>query len=268
MTYAAMDPPTAVVRPPASCTGRRNGFAAWAPEADTTELTHDASPALEALAEAGTRTVREGETEEVWRCQATEALKASEQLKTFKDPEQYWREFRNGNFGPLRFIRLMARALVMEVAYRLGVLKPFPLRGSEPKAPPTQPLDLQPGELVEVRSAAEIEATLDDRGFNRGLSFDREMLPYLGQTLRVKERVDRLIDEKTGRMLRIPTDCIILDGPVCSGECSSGRWFCPRKIYPFWREAWLRRVEEGNGRTAPGREAGSPVDTEHDRSAP
>jgi hypothetical protein len=213
-------------------------------DADRAEPTNEPSPALEALAEAGTRTTREGETEEVWRCQATEALKASDQVKVFKDPDQYWREFNNGNFGRLRFIGLMARALVMEVAHRLGLLKALPLHGPESKAPPTEPLDLQPGELVQVRSPAEIEATLDDKGLNRGLSFDREMLPYCGQTLRVKARVDRLIDETTGRMLRIPRDCIILDGPVCSGECSTGRWFCPREIYPFWREAWLRRVEE------------------------
>ena len=45
-------------------------------------------------------------------------------------------------------------------------------------------------------------------------------------------------------MLRIPKDCIILEGSVCSGECSTGRWFCPREIYPFWREAWLRRVDD------------------------
>ena len=88
--------------------GRRRGRLAPAPDAEP-------SPALEAVAEAGTRTVREGETDEVWRCQATEALKASEHLRTFKDPGQYWREFRNGNFGRLRFIGLMARALVMEV---------------------------------------------------------------------------------------------------------------------------------------------------------
>jgi hypothetical protein len=213
-------------------------------DADTADLNVEPSPALEAVADAGTRTVREGETEEVWRCQATEAPKASEQLKVFKDPQQYWREFRNGNFGRLRFMGLMVRALVMEVANRLGLLKSLPLHGPEPKSPPTETLDLQPGELVQVRSPTEIEATLDDQGLNRGLSFDREMLPYCGQTLRVKARVDRLIDETTGRMLRIPKDCIILEGPVCSGECSIGRWFCPREIYPFWREAWLRRAQD------------------------
>ena len=205
------------------------------------------SPELEAVTDAGTRTVRAGETDEVWRCQATEAVNASEHLRTFKDPGQYWREFRNGNFGHLRFIGLLARALVMEIARRVRLLKALPLHGPEPKAPASEPLDLQPGELVQVRSPAEIEATLDDRGFNRGLSFDREMLRYCGRTLRVKDRVNLLIDETTGRMLRIPKDCLILEGSVCSGECSTGRWFCPREIYPFWREAWLRRVEDSAG---------------------
>lgn len=207
------------------------------------------SPALEAVAEAGTRTVREGEVEEVWRCQATEALKASEQLRAIKDPQQYWREFRNGNFGRLRFIRLMARALVMEVAHRLGFLRALPLHGPGSGSTPTEPLNLQPGERVQVRSPAEIEATLDDQGFNRGLSFDREMLRYCGQTLVVKDRVERLVDDRTGRMLRIPKDCIILEGSVCSGECSTGRWFCPRQIYPFWREAWLRRIDGSEQRS-------------------
>jgi hypothetical protein len=213
-------------------------------DAETAGVRPEPSPALEAIAGAGTRTTRENETEQVWRCQATEAPEASQQLRVFKDPGQYWREFRNGNFGRLRFIGLMVRALLMEIAYRIGLIKSLPLHGPESKSPPTEPLDLQPGEFVQVRSPAEIEATLDDQGLNRGLSFDREMLPYCGQTLRVKDRVERLIDETTGRMLRIPKDCIILDGPVCSGECSIGRWFCPREIYPFWREAWLCRVED------------------------
>ena len=199
---------------------------------------------LAEVTEAGTRTVRAGDTEEVWRCQNTEALAATTHLRVFKDPGQYWREFRNGNYGALRFVRLMARALVMEVAHRLGLTSQLPLRGREPKAPETEPLDLQPGELVQVRSPEEIQATLDDHGHHRGLSFDREMLRYCGRTLRVKARVNRLIDESTGRMVHIKRDCIILEGSVCSGECSTGRWFCPREIYPYWREAWLKRVED------------------------
>jgi hypothetical protein len=39
------------------------------------------------------------------------------------------------------------------------------------------------------------------------------------------------------------SDCVTLEGVVCSGERSLRRWFCPRAIYPYWRECWLRRVE-------------------------
>ena len=202
---------------------------------------------LEQLAQAGTRTVREvgGERSEVWRCQATEAFNASAPLKTSNLP-QYWRELTNGNFRLLRFIGLAARGFIMEVASRAGLLKPLPLRGPGSQSTAVEPLNLQPGDLVQVRSPADIAATLDEGGLNRGLSFDREMLPYCGRTFRVKDRVRRLIDDKTGRMLNISKDCLILDGVVCSGECSTGRWFCPREIYAYWREPWLRRVEESD----------------------
>jgi hypothetical protein len=200
---------------------------------------------LEHLAQAGTRTVREigGDRPEVWRCQATEAFNASEPLKTYH-LGQYWRELTNGNFGLIRFIGLAARGFIMEIASRVGLLKPLPLRGPGSQSATAERLDLQPGEVVQVRRPTEIAATLDEQGLHRGLSFDREMLPYCGRTFRVKDRVRRIIDDKTGRMLNIPKDSLILDGAVCSGERSPGCWFCPRQIYPFWREAWLRRVEQ------------------------
>ena len=186
--------------------------------------------------------MRDGE--ERWRCQNTEALKATSHLRVFKDPGQYWREFRNGNHGRLRFIWLGARLLMRELAHRLGLTDQLPLRGPGPKAPEAEPLDLQPGEYVRVRSPEEIRAALDDKGHNRGLSFDREMLRYCGQTLRVQAQVNQIVDETSGRLIHIRRDAIILEGGVCSGECSNGRWFCPRRIYAFWREAWLERVEE------------------------
>jgi hypothetical protein len=130
----------------------------------------------------------------------------------------------------------------MEVASRTGLIRPTPLQGEGIQPTADEALILRPGELVEVRSPAEIEPTLDENGLNRRLSFDREMLPYCGKTFRVKDRVERIIDDRTGLMIHIPGDCLILDGVVCSGERSVGRWFCPRQIYPYWREAWLRRV--------------------------
>jgi hypothetical protein len=205
----------------------------------------DATAKLEHLAKAGTRTVREtaGQSSEVWRCQATDAVKASTKMNTSHFP-QYWRELTNGNFGPLHFSRIMVRAFFMEIARRTGLLKPLPYPGPGNQPKGRGDLNLQAGDLVQVRSPAEIEATLDGDGHSQGLSFDREMLPYCGRTFRVRNRVQRLIDDKTGRMLKVSRDCIILDGVVCSGERTCGNWFCPRQIYPYWRESWLRRVEE------------------------
>jgi hypothetical protein len=207
--------------------------------------TDDSVAKLEHLTQAGTRTAREvaGKQAEVWRCQATEALNASEQLKT-SELGQYWRELTNGNFGLIRFIGLLARGFIMEIGRRIGLLRLLPLQGRGTQSALKEPGNLKPGDLVQVRSPIEIAATLDKDGLNRGLNFDREMLPYCGQTFRVKDRVQRIIDDKTGRMLKIAKDCVILDGVVCSGQRTPGCWFCPRQIYPYWREAWLRRIEE------------------------
>ena len=207
---------------------------------------------LERVAKVATRTVRDvrGNLTVAWRCQATDALKASEPLRR-SDIRQYWRELTNGNLGPLRFAGIAIRGFVMELAFHAGLLKTLPLCGPAEHATEGGTLNLQRGEFVEVRTPEEIAATLDRYGTNRGLSFDREMLPYCGRTFRVRERVRSIIDEKTGRMLTIPKDCIILDGVACSGERSvNGRWFCPRGIYPFWRESWLRRVQD-NKRDVP-----------------
>ena len=54
------------------------------------------------------------------------------------------------------------------------------------------------------------------------------MAPYCGGRYRVQDRVERIIDERNGQMLEIPSDCLILNGVVCSGEHSRGRWLCPR----------------------------------------
>jgi hypothetical protein len=206
---------------------------------------NDAGPELEHRAQAGARAVRgiEGDNAEVWRCQATEALKASEPLKP-SDVRQYWRELESGNFGLFRFLRVAVRAVILHVASRMRLMEWVALRGPGTQPSPAEPLHLQPGDLVQVRPPTEIASTLDANGLNRGLSFDREMLPYCAGTYRVQDRVQRIIDERTGRMLHISRDCLILEDVVCSGERSVGRWFCPREIYPYWREAWLRRVEE------------------------
>ena len=95
-----------------------------------------------------------------------------------------------------------------------------------------QRLDLAPGEFVRVRSREEIYQTIGPDRKNRGLSYDIEMEPFSGKVFPVLGSVERLVDEKTGKMLKLSRDCVILDGAFCKGCLSTNRLFCPRSIYP------------------------------------
>jgi hypothetical protein len=123
-----------------------------------------------------------------------------------------------------------------------NVLVEYPHIRGELHKTPAAALDLQPGELVQVRTKAEILATLDINSRNRGLLFDVEMVPYCGSTHQVLRRVEQIINEKTGRMMRFSTPSIVLDGVFCRGCLSRSRLFCPRSIYSYWREIWLKRA--------------------------
>ena len=185
--------------------------------------------------------------EGVYRCQATELGAASEEFPPDDRGRKYLREVQSGNVGILRFLRVLARAVWRKAARMLRLHGEMAL-SSDAKPLRAEPLGLQPGELVRVKSRREIAATLGPNGRNRGLAFDWEMLPHCGRAYRVKDRVERFIDENTGTMIELKNECLILEGVVCSGDRSVGRWFCPRAIYPFWREDW---VERANGAEEP-----------------
>ncbi|MGH9563204.1 MAG: hypothetical protein ACRD3S_17255, partial [Terracidiphilus sp.] len=93
--------------------------------------------------------------------------------------------------------------------------------------------------IVEIRSEAEIEATLDRRGRNRGLAFTPEMRELCGRRFRISRRIHRIIDERNGRMIRLAGGCLILEGAICRGDRHR---FCPRMAHLFWRDIWLRGV--------------------------
>ena len=200
---------------------------------------------MEALTHATRAQSVEGpEAGERYSCQATDLPQATTLLRWW-DPRHYVKDLTSGNVGLFKFVRYVAIAaynVVMRLNWR-G--RPYPyVRGLAGDKTPSVTLDLQPGELVQVRSKAEIMRTINRDQRNRGLYFDVEMLPFCGQTHRVLRRVERLIDEKTGKMLKMSNDCIILDGVWCGGCLSRDRLFCTRSIYSYWREAWLKRVEE------------------------
>jgi hypothetical protein len=129
--------------------------------------------------------------------------------------------------------------------------RPFPrMRGTRPpdQLVPISSLNLQPGELVRVRSHEEIRATIGLSNRHLGLFFDAEMVPYCGGLYRVRARVSKFIDEKTGRMKSMTTPAVILETVWCRSRYSDCRLFCPRSIYSWWREVWLERVPEGEDR--------------------
>lgn len=125
---------------------------------------------------------------------------------------------------------------------------PFPRRsGTIPVDQPTQTctLNLQPGELVRVKPYKEILVTLNTENKNRGLAFDAEAVPYCGNVYKVRTRLNKFIDEKTGRLVTLKNPSIILDDVWCRSRYSACRMFCPRSIYSWWREIWLERVPAG-----------------------
>jgi hypothetical protein len=202
------------------------------------------------LVRLGVRTeLVEGKTVETFRCQATELVRASEPDR-LTDPKAYLRVLSAGNVGPAHFLRVMGRAVWLEFLYRVGKV-PAPHLPKLDQVPATAPpLGLKVGEWVQVKSIEEIRETLTKHSKNRGLWYDREMNAFCGKVYQVKKRVTRIIDERNGLMINLKSDCIMLEAVTCSGEHSLGRWFCPRAIYPYWREAWLRRAAAPSGRVA------------------
>lgn len=177
-----------------------------------------------------------------FRCQATEHVRATTPLR-WSEPGPYLRDLTSRNVSLAEFLRFAALAFYNIVQRRRG-RRTWPwANGTAGKTTPTEKLDLKPGELVTVKSHEEILRTVNAERKNRGLTFDVEMVPYCGRTFRVKKRVEKIVNERDGSMMRMPADCIVLENVICSGCYSQYRLFCPRAIYPYWREIWLRRAD-------------------------
>jgi hypothetical protein len=204
-------------------------------------------PMADHLAQAAATSKPSDGDEVVYQCQATEVLSATRPLPPW-EPDQYVTDVRNWG------VRKLIRNLVITAFNKLqefsrrhfpdwllireGSRYPF-ISGRLGKTPKAA-LELEPGDLVRVKSKEEILATLDTHNRNRGLAFDAEALRYCGQTARVAQRVERIIDERTGHMLTINSDCVTLEGFVCKADYHR---LCTRSIFEFWREIWLERVE-------------------------
>jgi hypothetical protein len=194
--------------------------------------------------------------DERFSCQATELLRAAPEPLPLRDLGQYARDVRSGNVGILAVLRaflvgvfnhlqaVSARVLPRPLRFRGGLRWGF-VKGTLTKTP-TGYTDLQPGELVRIKPKVEIMKTLTKDLRNRGLGFEEEMARHCGREARVLRRVERCIDEDTGRLLQMKNPCIVLEETVCEGAYNAN---CPRSIYAFWREIWLERVAEPGAST-------------------
>jgi hypothetical protein len=195
-----------------------------------------------------------------WVCQTTQLYNATTLLHWW-DVRQYIRDVTTGNHGAWDTIKRLVfagyRKLVnLGVGYRYLIRlfnwyqmlrggKSYPLgEGVIPDGKPTPAavLNLQPGEWVEVRPQEEIVSTITRNGFNRGMRYDMEMSKYCGGRYRVQMRVERLINEQTGKMMMMKNPCIQLEDVYCRAECTALRLGCPRASNTYWREIWLKRV--------------------------
>jgi hypothetical protein len=175
-----------------------------------------------------------------YRCQFTDVVDSSQPMRRW-DIRQDFRPLIAGNLTVLAFLTTAA-TLLFNAAQKLRGGSGFPWRPAGGSSSTTSAeLRLRVGERVRVRSADEIASTLNSRGRNKGLWFDREQLKRTGECYTVRARVERIIDDATGKMLPMRSPCIILDGVYASGEFMR---FCAQHDYMFWREAWLTRAAD------------------------
>lgn len=228
----------------------------------------DGSSCTEARLWECTRAPESDPASPVYTCQTTEIPRVTTPLSSW-DVRQYIEDYSSGN---VPFSRLIT-GLIYSGYYHVSSarrsdyigLGPFlrwlyntfnplwggslypRLRGSIPVGQPTPAamLNLKPGEWVRVKSHREILETVTTDNKNRGMIWDAELLPYCGKTYRVLRRVDRLIDEKTSKMMDMKSPCIVLESVVCQARYSRYRMLCPKQMFPFWREIWLERVNPG-----------------------
>jgi hypothetical protein len=238
---------------------------AWLRRAEQNEAAFRSPPLdrLETLVWAGTRRPSPAQTsgEPLYVCQATQ-LPAATKLLPWWSPGQYVDDYRSGNASlPEIVTRLLFGLYAQLVASGVGLGSalrwiyniiqsarggvPYPVRaGRLPLGGPTPTanLDLKVGELVRVKGSEEILDTVDEALVNRGMGFHPEMMPYCGKTFRVKQRVRKIINEKTGQLKVLKNSCLVLEGADCHGRYTRPL-NCPRACPPYWREIWLERAD-------------------------
>jgi hypothetical protein len=183
---------------------------------------------------------------ERYSCQVTEVIKASTELKWW-DVRQYYRDLAFGNICVMHFAKWPPLAILNMAHERIRGYRIYPFldqRLVQRVNTPCETLNLQVGDYVQIKSLKEILQTLDVNHKNRGLLFTKELVPYCGKTSRVIKKVTKIVNEVNGEMISFSNSCVILEDVICTGYISDKRLFCPKSCYPYWREIWLKKIQE------------------------
>jgi hypothetical protein len=188
--------------------------------------------------------------EERYFCQSTELLRSTEAFPGRMKPwlvRIAFRQIRQQDLSPWETAKLFVRWLRLRI--HRAISGDDRLRGPHTKGTPVAVLDLKPGELVRIKDFDQIVATLDRKKRNRGINICHEMTRCCGEVAEVRYRVNRLIEERSGKMRELHHS-VTLQGPdgepsmcdecLCYGEMGD----CPRGELMYWREIWLERVHE------------------------
>ena len=170
-------------------------------------------------------------------CQSSEIVNASQPLPWW-EPRQYALDLLHNRISITLWLKGMFIAFYNKVAHVTGrqswrfVAGPGTYNGTR------SDLNLQPGDLVRVKSLERIRETLDADGKHQHLLFAPSMTEFCGSVMRVQKRVERIVLEGRPRQRAIK-DTVLLDGATCDGVCHR---LCPRQSLLFWRECWLEKV--------------------------
>ncbi len=213
---------------------------------------------------AGTRCMQEGEGEEGprYRCQAVQLPFATQQLPRWA-LWQYAEDYTSGNARISQILSSLFALIIHDLAesglglgsalrsiydaiQRIRGGTPYPFRrGCIPamSRTPSVNMNIQVGELVKIKKYEDILETVDENLSNRGMAFHPEMVTHCGKAFRVSQRLKRIMNEKTGQLMVLKNECLVLEGLQCVGRFTKPI-YCPRATYPYWREIWLERISD------------------------
>jgi hypothetical protein len=172
-------------------------------------------------------------------CQSSEIVNASKPLPWW-EPRQYALDLLHNRISISQWLKGISIAFFNKIAHMTGRRSWRFITGPGTYNGTRSDLNLQPGDLVRVKSIERIRETLDAEGKHQKLLFAPSMMEFCGEVMRVQKRVERIVLEASTRQRAIK-DTVLLEGATCDGVCHR---LCPRQSLLFWRECWLEKVNE------------------------